>query len=284
MTEKTREEALAHFGVKGMHWGVRKQPASGKTAKAEAGMDPATIYAAYAVSLLAARGGLAVAQLVDSGNARVLVNKGKRAVTFDKTGPQYKKNLALAKKNMSEDQLMKTVIPDINKGYGSFGTKMNCRRCTMAYEMRRRGNDVVATKSTMATGQHGKGLQKAANTNTKLQDWGEKSVYKDTTSPFSNSVARDAAPKAIFKSLSKEPLGSRGEVAVGWKMGGGHSLAYEIVKGKPVIFDTQRGVKLKTAADFNKHYDLSIGEAAVTRLDNKKLNEDWLERWVQNND
>lgn len=26
MTPPTREEALAHFGVKGMHWGTRKMP------------------------------------------------------------------------------------------------------------------------------------------------------------------------------------------------------------------------------------------------------------------
>ena len=54
---------------------------------------------------------------------------------------------------------------------------MNCRRCTMAYEMRRRGYDVTATGSTMATGQHGTGMRKAANTNTKKMDFGENQIY-----------------------------------------------------------------------------------------------------------
>ena len=39
-------------------------------------------------------------------------------------------------------------------------------------------------------------------------------------------------------------------------MGGGHSVAYEIVRGKPVIFDTQSGKKFKTAADWNKAFNL----------------------------
>ena len=132
MTTITREEALAHFGVAGMRWGVRRDPKTGirpiaqtlndskfgqksiqraeayaTRKESKAGADPTTtIYAVYAASLLTMYGGLKVAQFFDSGNAKVLVNKGKRAVTFNTNGPQYKKNPALAKKNMSEDQLM----------------------------------------------------------------------------------------------------------------------------------------------------------------------------------
>lgn len=278
MTDPTREEALAHFGVQGMKWGVRKKEAP---SKANAGVvDPATIYAVYGASLLAMYGGMAVAKTFDSGNAMVLVNKGKRAVTFDKSGPQYKTNKALSKKNMSEDQLMKTVVAPINPGYGTFGTKMNCRRCTLAYEMRRRGMDVKATGSTMATGQHGTGLRKATGAKTTTIDWGENKVYPFGTNPKTPT----SAPTAIFKRLSTQPEGSRGELGVGWKMGGGHSLAYEIVKGKPVIFDTQRQMKFKTADDWSKAFTLEVAGASFTRLDNKQLNNDWLERWVQNND
>jgi hypothetical protein len=263
-----------------MHWGVRKNETA--PPKANTGVvDPVSAAVTiYAVSFLAMYGSMAVAKTFDSGNARVLVNKGKRAVTFQKDGPQYNRAPALAKKNMSEAQIMQSVVAPINPGYGKHGTKQNCRRCTLAYEMRRRGMDVKATTSTMATGQHGTGLRKATGSKTKKIDWGENKVYPFGTNPKD----RSSAPKAIFKRLSTQPNGSRGELGVGWKMGGGHSLAYEIVQGKPVIFDTQRGLKIKTAAELTKAYDLEIGAAAITRLDNKKLNEQWLERWVQNND
>ena len=39
-----------------------------------------------------------------------------------------KKNDLLSRK-MSPDSIMKEVVAPINPGYGSVGTKMNCRRC-----------------------------------------------------------------------------------------------------------------------------------------------------------
>ena len=36
MTKPTRDEALAHFGVKGMKWGVRNEPVAGSRVGANA--------------------------------------------------------------------------------------------------------------------------------------------------------------------------------------------------------------------------------------------------------
>ncbi len=41
---------------------------------------------------------------------------------------------------------------------------MNCRRCTFAYEMRRRGYDVAATRTTNGRGQTAVGVYNALNT------------------------------------------------------------------------------------------------------------------------
>jgi hypothetical protein len=278
------EEFLEHYGVKGMKWGVRneRKPSGGSNGttksnkpQAKAGVvDPATVYFA---TLLAAQGGLSAARLVDSGNARVLVKKGARAVTLNTNGPQYKKNDALAAKNLSEKQLMDTVVKDINPNYGSFGTKMNCRRCTLSYEMRRRGFDVAATHSIMATGQDGGGLKKAANTKTTAMDWGENKIHSNPTGGKVDSV------NIITKSLEKQPNGSRGEVSVSWAVGGGHSIAYEVVRGKPMIIDTQRQTHIKTQADWDKAYPFNPSAIYYTRLDDKPLNTNWLERWVKDN-
>ena len=148
--------------------------------------------------------------------------------------------------------------------------------------MRCRGYDVRASKSIMATGQHGVGLKKALNTETTHTQLGEKTVFKVVDSAGVKSLKNTDAPSAVFKALKQQPNGSRGEVGVNWLMGGGHSVAYEIVKGKPIIFDTQSGKIFKTPKEFADAYKISAIRADFTRLDNKKLNEKWVERWAIN--
>ena len=67
-------------------------------------------------------------------------------------------------------------------------------------------------------------------------------------------------------------------------MGGGHSIAYEVIKGKPVLFDTQSGKVFKDSTAFANHYKIKAKEASFTRFDDKPVNEAWIERWVKNND
>jgi hypothetical protein len=85
----------------------------------------------------------------------------------------------------------------------------------------------------------------------------------------------------IFKALASQPDGARGELGVAWKMGSGHSMAWEVVKGKPVIFDAQSGKMFKSDSDFSE-IGASVKEAGFTRLDNIELNDDYLMRWLKN--
>ena len=280
---------LAHYGVKGMRWGVRRSPeelgrARGAKAKSSSGKvgylseeeRAAAAQLAFIGSVLTVQG---ARNFVESGNSRVLRNKGKRFVQGQfREGVQYKKNSDLAK-NMSEDDIMSKVVRDVNPDFGSFGANQNCRRCTMAYEMRRRGMDVKATKTTNARGQHGTGLRKATGAKTRRLEFGENKAYEGQ---FGDD--NSAAAKATFKALSKQPNGSRGEVGIGWMFGGGHSVAYEIVNNKPVIFDAQSAKKIKTPNDWMSSFPIQSAQVSFTRLDNKPLNEAWLERWVKNND
>lgn len=87
--------------------------------------------------------------------------------------------------------------------------------------------------------------------------------------------------KSIFDSIAKEPNGARGELGVGWSFGGGHSMAWEIVNGRPVIFDAQAGLKFDSPDSFAKIAG-RVGKAGYTRLDNLQLNDEYLKRWVNN--
>lgn len=274
---------------------------------------------------LAVAGGLLATygayKLHDSGEFARLAQKGKALMNGQEN--IWKSN-DLLKKAMSPEELMQNVVRGINPNYGKYGTKQNCRRCTFAYEMRRRGFDVQATLSNAATGQHALGLENAITPGVKLpvgqmgiaravisesikedggqgpivdllknNTWGKniidvESFTKGRSLQEQLSDTRDALTqhgelkaKGIFKTLSTQPDGARGELGVGWDMGGGHSIAWEIVRGKPVIFDAQSGEKYETFEEFTKTAS-NIAQAGFTRLDNLELNNDFLLKWVQN--
>lgn len=167
---------LMHYGVKGMKWGVRRyQKKDGSLTDAgkerysetsnskKAKEDPdkvddsqskekrkltrkqkAVLIGASVVAVYATY------KFIDSGNATRLIEKGKAALGKDVS---FKQNSELARKDFSADDIMSKVVSRINPEYGQLGTKMNCKRCTYAYEMSRRGFDVKATRSIGATGQ-----------------------------------------------------------------------------------------------------------------------------------
>ena len=242
-------------------------------------------------------------RLVETGTARQLLVK-----------TPLKKNDLLSRK-MSPDAIMKEVVTPINPGYGGVGTKVNCRRCTFAYEMRRRGNDVKATHAVRGLGQNIPGLMNAtdpkANYKTdrfssatnmiKEQYAKEKSGSKDL-GPFARAAEARGFGKRVFTSdvgakfhqlkpeertsrifdtLEIFPEGARGEISTQWFGGGRHSQAWEIIGGKAHIFDTQTGESYD-AARFSKELAGMVQDAGYTRLDNIPLNDKFLRRWVMN--
>lgn len=209
-------------------------------------------------------------------------------------------------------QIENTVIPGVNPEYGKLGTVNNCRRATVAYELRRRGINVEARKTMSATGQNDAGMVEALGGGGLLSNTAQSIVGKVTgkTSPLQDYMAKmnkdnklsetggwDAIKAAfgsskaydkiategaekVFKGLDKQPEGSRGELAVYWLSGGGHSVAYEIIGGKAVIFDTQNG---KTYQSPKEMVDAgwATSSSQFTRLDNEKFDKNFVERWVK---
>lgn len=269
------EEALAHYGVKGMRWGVRNERESGtQSQSSKVGVDPVTaaIGAVYVGIFLAST-------YVTIRDLRRAKNDSGEDIQKKNADVAWKKKPELSKK-MDIDGLYDNVVKQVNPDFPKSGTKMNCRRATFTYEMRRRGYDVTATRSHFATGQDLQGLQSSMTGPKKHYEsiWGEKRVAPPNTFAKETPARRS---ELIFDSLGKYPNGARGELAVGWKFGGGHSMAFEIVNGKPVIFDTQNATTYRDPQSFSKFATITH-DAGHTRTDNVTLDEHYLRRWMVN--
>lgn len=276
----TPQEALIHYGVKGMKWGVRKDNRGAGNGQASGEGTVLAVYATVIAGLLIRQ---ARHEYVDSGKRDAKrINKEEK-----KSGVKHewrKKDSLKGEKSIDElrDEVMKPVNPGFPR---TRGTTMNCRRCTFAYEMRRRGYDVKATKSLSATGQDQGGLMMATRPKSK-----EQALADIHASPWGKNVIHtrplDATGKsaAIFDRLAREPNGSRGELAFSWQFGGGHSIAYEIVNNKPVIFDNQSSKSWSDKGAFAREVTPIMGDAAFTRLDNANLNTEMMRRWVTDAD
>lgn len=245
--------------------------------------------------------------LVEHGEANRLMIKGREA--FSGKTFEWAKNPELARKDLSIDQIKSMVVDKINPGYGAPGTKMNCRRCTFTYEMRRRGMDVAATKSSFGAGQTPAGVYNAlledptnrvgtsrfGMAKSLISEAIAESKDASAGSPFSDALKKihptgtfeftnprgDGFGKEIMRQLAYQPDGSRGEVGMMWRTGGGHSVAYEIIQGKPVVIDNQSGKIYKTAEELES-LGKNMAKAGFTRLDNVSLNDDFLMRWMKN--
>lgn len=253
--------------------------------------------------------GTVVYKTGQSGELRQRITQGKAFVEGKRGFAVFKRNEALSRKDLGVDELLSNVVRPVNPGFGGVGTKNNCRRATFAYELRRRGFDVSATRSTNGSGQNFGGLLNATRPGMKrIPDSGpglKRAIARETAavrtgkkanSPLLDILSRSTPQGAtgidvgnnggraaanIFSALSGQPNGARGELGLTWFGGASHSVAWEIVNGSPVVFDTQSGTAYRSAADF-----ISVASqaqaAGFTRLDNIPLSANQLMRWVRN--
>lgn len=207
------------------------------------------------------------------------------------------KNKDLLKPNMSPDDVLKNISRAVNPLHDTPGGHMNCRRCTFTHELRRRGYDVRATTSSVGWGQSESGLINAVTKGTRDR-FGSKSmssmIYsgKGITGRLSrdNRINPIKTRNGITKEITDlmdllpgfqgQPNGARGEIVFNYERFG-HSLAYEIFNGKPVLFDSQKGEKYegKGINDFFAKWGYPSG-AEITRLDDVDLDLAFLSRWA----
>lgn len=109
---------------------------------------------------------------------------------------------------------------------------------------------------------------------------------KRLTGGFSEDIhlSKKNAIGDVYDALSKMPNSARGELSVTWEgHNGGHSLAWEVINNKPVIFDFQTHKVYETPDKFSEIANMFDGLSTATscRLDDKDLNLDLLRRWVK---
>ena len=125
----------------------------------------------------------------------------------------------------------------VNPLYGDWSndSKNNCGLCTATYEMRRRGYNVKAKLDTQGTydNQLSKWFKGA-----KFENVGDPSL-KFNKPLFGDKTAKTYA-ESVIDDMKKYPEGSRGDIHVQWlAFGSGHSMFWEIQNGNLVIRDAQ---------------------------------------------
>lgn len=281
VTTAMRDEAkLAHHGVKGQKWGVRRTPEQlgrrrpSSREKKETnikGLDwnavlPALGMGAAAMSLvsLAAPVVQLTAEVVQDLSINKMKKDPKRQVNSLKDAAKIKppedSSVSLMKVNKTRSK---------NSQYTN-----NCPNTTMAYELRRRGYDVSAkpnpSGSTMPAILNSYNLKKPSL----------------TLEGFSSGTPeqKSAGITKVQKYLDKQSDGFRGAAIVSWGgTGAGHIFNIERRGGKSIFIDAQTGKsgefnpksEPKTQKNRSKpeNYLYFSDSVAVIRTDNAKINE-----------
>ena len=197
--------------------------------------------------------------------------------TYQKNEPDFMKNVS----KMSDDDSYTASedMAEINEEYSphDYERSHNCANCTAAYELRCRGYDVQAADRGKdddyigAQKDYMNDMYENADT-----IWLDKDGNRDRVKGVLDKVGlkfkyqKDISydPNTVKKAmLNNSGKNTRGEIAVEWKNGGGHSMAYDIDEtGKVYIRDCQTNntYRLEDIVD-------SVSRISITRTDNLKL-------------
>lgn len=215
----------------------------------------------------------------------------------------FNKKSEYAKAYSNPEDILQNVVKDINPNYKTAGGQMNCRRCSFTYELRRRGYDVEATTSAIGSGQSASGFLNAVSKDGKRFNRLTSMSTPVTQGKRVNALLDGDKRKSNIKQeliegriskisemdiadrITKQPPGARGEIVFNMKSFA-HSLSYENVNGKPVMFDTQKGrmYDLSDKSSYMKFVSKwgNPQEVLISRLDNVDLDEEFLARWSTN--
>lgn len=177
---------------------------------------------------------------------QMAIGKMKLSRIFDDTDARA--NMPLSKKPDTADEALQKVNP--SKGT-HLASGNNCCLCTIAYDLRRRGYDVMANQNAPIN---------------LLYD-----ISPDDVSwmyGFPKEIVMKT-PSSLQKALDSQPNGARGAAFCTWKGGNsGHVVAYEVQNGHAKLYDAQTGTKYNNVKDL---FD-DVETTSFIRLDDKQPN------------
>lgn len=278
----TYSTELYHFGVKGMHWGVRHEDKKVGRNKPGGNRDHDTeneyIKTAKNVAALglAAYSGNVRAAVASASNLAGLARGAIAEHNFDKrtkdlkVDPETGMKLKDPSKTWSAIEDMNAVNPGLDD-WTSQGSRNNCMLCTLTFDLRRRGYDVSANSAT-----HGYDVEND------LKFWYPNATSVDNTAfdPMTYMAMGGAGGAEIMteeewqeyieqnmKNLLGDGSDQRGALCVNWQEDGlpvgGHAMAYEVKDGKVTIYDCQHREIVDPNVMFRQTWS-----AEVVRLDN----------------
>ena len=299
MNREELTDYLMHHGIKGQKWGVKHGPpypldekehksvVSGKGQKTKDGI-PIPVTPEVWLAIHAYKG---IRKSVAKSKDKKIEKKFEEMSNTKDPNAKYDKKTGfkLKDKEMTEQEDLKAANPLRSKDSYTRNTRYNCVYCSHAYELRRRGYDVMAklSKDPVSCDEVFKVYPKAKPVifdpfeTYELDEKGRPSGYTKTKN-LNEAKARSAKAvreiKKQFRNLASEE-GSRGYLSIQWKQGGGHATTYFVKDGKVHIADPQSG-KILT---FNEEYLNKVICGFAIRTDNIKnsdINFEEIKRYV----
>ena len=264
---------IKHHGIKGQKWGVRNGPPyplseSDKSKKEIQWSDSkksSLLGKKMSREILNKVGGYTLADsaieyLINRGLERC--SQGDRISSLD--------NL----RRISQKPTIDSAVKKANPGYPQNGYVLNCSHCVIAYELRRRGYDVEATKR-MEPASENKNEDSVFGKNTLTTQKNKKGKY-ESEKEYDNRILKELTAK-----LSSFGEGSRGCIAAYGRYGGvGHIFSWEIQNGKLRFIDPQAGL-----TDASSHLTTIFAGSPVyryARLDDRPVQIKNLHKFIRN--
>lgn len=188
--------------------------------------------------------------------------------TIDPKTGFYKKSVYT-----SPDEDMATINPAYDAWKGVYN--QNCAKCSVAYDLRRRGYDVVACPSPepLTTDEilrwypGGEFHDFQADAIKKYKE--KKNIPESRSLNFLQMMSVQRMTYQMeCDAFYAQPEGARGSLLVLWSNGaGGHSMAYEVVNGGMVVRDCQANTKY-TGSDLQNILQYYVSDLNFIRYDN----------------
>lgn len=303
---------LRHYGVKGMRWGIiNEDPLVGrKPGKKKESLTTKARKAARdfikskkvreAKAFMAKAGRLTAETALDILSEQTIVGEITAGAIRRKMYTTERDKATKTDSNgvKLQDPPPKTTKENLTRSNPNYFTRKeeytkNCTNCSMTFEARERGYEVEAAPVVNRSAQDNYRILSEVYEGATQQpvwdfdldklpeNWPETTAdwqdYYSMLEYMNNKAGTDNENliNAVLTALAKEPPGSRGQIVVRWKTGGGHAMNYEIdKKGNPIFYCPQTnqkfsGYKLKS---FLKN----VSTFSYSRLDNCKINSEAL--------